>query len=197
MEEEDTIRLNDEKDVPDKLDNMEVQVYPRKVTEFIIKKPKGFFENIKDKLMFWRTPQIKKIINPELKQPIILFMKENGYIDIIEGAKSGLFIYQNKETGKRKGIILSPKKLNTLNIEPFPKCWIAYENEVSPYPTDVFMDAEDLEGIVRKIETNKGLLKDQASIISAKMWFWVAILGVLGIILYFGVKGGWFNGLFG
>ena len=75
--------------------------------------------------------------------------------------------------------------------------WIAYEGEMTPYPLDVLHDANEFVTIIRQMETNRNLAKDEAKLINARMWFWLAILGALGLLAYFGFQNGWFTQIFG
>lgn len=176
--------------------------YPRIVEKPFIRKKKTLLEKV-GRVLFY-IPTLGKYgsgkdeleVNPDLKQPLLQLIKDDGYTDIIEGVRKGLFIINDKN-GKQKGVLLSPNKLTTWNIKPYPKLWIAYENEMTPYPIDIYHDGEEFLSTIRTIETNRDLLKDQAKIISAKMWFWLAILGVILLGLYFGVKNGWLNSIFG
>jgi len=173
----------------------EVIEYPKVVEKPFKKKEEGFFS----RLAFWRKNSEKKyVVNDELKQPLLFLMRNDGYTEIIEGLKVGqVFTLEDKETGREKGILLSQKKLSTLNIEPYPKCWFASEDEMSPYPQDIEFSSGELVSIIRQVESTKGLLKDQASIINAKMMFWLAILGGIALLLYFGFKAGWIQSLIG
>ena len=168
-----------------------IQKYPNVVKIPFLKKRKTLIQ----KLMFWKK---NLSIEPySFKQPILFLMRNSGYIDVIEGVKAGgVFVLKDKDTGKEKGILLKQNKLFSLNIDEYPRCWIAHENSMAPYPVDVLQDSSDLVDIVRRIETTKGLLKDEAKVINAKMMFWLAILGMGGLILYFAMKNGWLTGLF-
>lgn len=174
----------------------EKQFYPRIVEKpLVLKKLKVWQFVIKLITLGLAYRKRKMIVNPDIKQPILMLMKDDGYVEWIEGVKKGLFII-NMKNGKQKGILLSPNKLTTLNIEPYPKMWVAYENEMTPYPIDIYHDGEEAVSIIRKIESNRDLLKDEAKLLSAKMWFWVAIIGMILLGLYFGIRGGWFEKIF-
>lgn len=174
----------------------EKQFYPRKVEQPFITKKLTFGQKLIKVFTLGIAYRKKKIIaNPKMKQPILLLIKDDGYTDFIEGVKKGMFIINMKD-GKQKGIMLSPNKLTTLNIEPFPKVWIAYENEMTPYPLDIYHDGEEALSIIRKIETNRDLLKDQAKLINAKMMFWVAVIGIILVGLYFAISNGWLDAIF-
>lgn len=186
-----------EKELEDKI----IQDYPK-----LVEKPfKVNREKLSRKLLRWSTlgfffkkePEIA--LKDDLKQPLLFLIRDDGFTDIIEGVKpNAIFRITPKGTDIQKGIILSPKKLTTLNIEPYYKTWIAYENEMTPYPLDIYHDSSELVSIVRTIQTSRNnALKDEAKVITAKMWFWLAILGVIGVILYFGMQNGWFNSLLG
>lgn len=180
------------------IEGSEKQNYPRKVDTLITTKKAWYNKYIFTPLLWIVTlgmykPKGKKVINAKLVQPLLLLLKDDGYIDVIEGVKPGLFVVNIKGTDKQKGIFLGANKLRTLNMEPYPKVWTAYENEMSPYPLDVYHDAEEALAIIRKIATNRDLLKDQAKLMTAKMWFWVAIIGVCLVGVYFAIQQGWFD----
>lgn len=177
----------------EELEGREVVSYPRLVEKPFVKKNKGFFGS----LMFWKTTKNVEV-NPNLKQPVLFLQRNDGYTDVIEGLKVGqVFTLIDKETGREKGILLSQNKLTTLNIEPYPKCWFGHEDEMTPYPNDMKFSSGELVSIIRQVESTKGLLKDQATLINAKMMFWLAIIGGIALLAYFGFKAGWIQALLG
>jgi hypothetical protein len=201
MDENKNVESLGEKIPQEVIENEEKQYYPKIVEKPFIPKKKPFWKKLLRVLLFIPTfgrygrSKIDEImVNPDLKQPILQLIKDDGYTDWLEGVKKGLFIINMKDN-KQKAILLSPNKLTTLNVEPYPKMWIAYENEMTPYPIDIYHDGEEALSIIRKIETNRDLLKDEAKLISAKMMFWIAIIGISLVGIYFGIKNGWFEGL--
>lgn len=178
--------------------NVERQYYPRKVENPFKRRELSFWQKLGKFLTFGLyNPQGELIMYPDLKQPLLFLMNDNGYTDILEGVNMGLFIKEDKNTGKQKGIYLSQRKLTTLNIEPYYKVFIAYENEMTPYPADVMHDAEEFVTITRKMMANQNLLKDEAKLVSAKMMFWGVILGIILLGIYLGFQQGWFKSIFG
>ncbi len=184
-------------------DDLEEIKYPRLRTEIFKVEKKGAVRGIMGLLglgflMNKKGKKSDKQLSSDLKQPLLFLMRSNGYIDVIEGLKvNSLFTLDDEGSKKKKGIILTPKKLQTLNLEPYPKCWIANEDEMLPYPQDINFDAGEFVQIVRKIETTKGLLKDESALLNAKMWFWLAIIGIVLTGLYFAFREGWFTQIFG
>lgn len=180
-----------EKITPDELEDAPVMEYPKLIDKPFVPKKRTFWQKV-----FGKGKKGYEF-NPEIKQPILQLIKDDGYTDWIEGVRAGLFKVKKKGSNEERGIILQPKKLTTLNIPPFPKGWIAYEREMTPYPVDIYHDSGELVGIIRKIEANRNLLKDEAQLISAKMWFWLAIIGAIGLLLYFGFRNNWFASIVG
>jgi hypothetical protein len=164
--------------------------YPKLVEKLFTSKKKTIIES----LQFWKKDKI--MVNPILKEPLLFLMRNDGYTDVLEGLTAGrVFTLKDKESNLEKGILLKQNKLTSLKIEPYPKCWFAHEDEMLPYPTNILNDSEELVGIIRKMETTKGLLKDEAKLINAKMMFWLAIMGMLIFGAYMGFKAGWFGGI--
>lgn len=172
------------------LQGEEIIEYPKIVEKPFVKKKKSLLKRLFSK-------ESNLAMNPELKPNLLFLVRDDGYTDCIEGVKSGLFLINKKGSNDKRGIFLSPKKLTTLKVEPYPKVWIAYEREMTPYPLDIMHDSEEIVSMIRTYESNRSLLKDEAKIINAKMMFWLAIIGGLGVLVYIGMKNGWFNGFFG
>ncbi len=197
-EEKEKKRVYINKDEED-IDRLEEVEYPRIVKEVFKKKNQGIISKIKEIFGFGDKEMKEKIkLEKTLKYPLLFLLKNDGYIDVIEGLKvNSLFTMKEKKGNEKKGIILTSKKLHTLNLEPYPKCWIASEDEMLPYPSDIMYDAGEFVKIVRKIETTKGLLKDESKLLNAKMWYTIAVLGMILLIAYFGFQNGWFDKILG
>lgn len=96
----------------------------------------------------------KKTPITELKEGVVLLAREDGYIDILQGVKSGKLRIK-AQNGEYKSILLPDgmkKKLryagNSYN------CWMAYENCAIALPEDPILEAEMLEKIVSKVVMN-------------------------------------------
>lgn len=90
------------------------------------------------------------------KGNIILFMKDDGKIEIKEEAESGILTVTDKDGDSNKHII-DPKKIYTLE-NPFGddyKCWVLYEGEAFCYPSDVVYDATVFNNIMIQYEANR------------------------------------------
>lgn len=175
----------------DEIKDMYEQSYPKIINQPFKKKSKGFLGFLK----FWKKTE-KEFI-PNVKEYLLQLITETGKVEWLEGVKPGLFKMRDKKSGKEKGIILQQKKVLTHNFPPFPRGFIAHENEMTPYPLDIYHDSEELVGIIRRIQSDRNVLKDQAKIIHAKMLFWLAIIGVSLFGVYHAFSQGWIKLPFG
>lgn len=95
-----------------------------------------------------------KILGTRLyKSPIIMFIHDDGEVEVIEDAKAGIF-NMNIE-GENSRYVLEPRKLLSL---PSPdkdqdlKGWILSESEAQAYPVDVVQDAAQFDNICKEFE---------------------------------------------
>lgn len=145
---------------------------PGYVREPFLTKKKGFFDKFRK--------QGKTEVAKELKEPLLLLMKENGYTEIIEGAKPGRFTLDTP--GGLKEIFLSPDKQTTLKYgEDYYKTWVAHENEFFPYPVSPVDSAETFKKVLQKIAMNYREANDQSYKARGKMWLY--ILGGIALVL--------------
>lgn len=175
--------------------------------DFIINKATKKRDELVDSVKFLNKPRkVKKVFlreqklipklmaklkrNPlplqkELQEPLLFLMKENGYTDIIEGVKAGEFTIATPKG--EKTIVLSPDKFTTLKYgEQYYKCWIAYENSMSPYPENPIHNAEMYRKTTQKLAMN-WRDRDEAMLITAKTKMWIYIIGAvtIGLVLLF------------
>lgn len=104
----------------------------------------------------WKHLWFKKVTIETMKQPILILIKENGDVSIIEKVKTGLFEMTstfNKE--ENKAINLTANKLLNLKYgSENIKCWIAYESEAVPYPLKINQDSRDFYQIIKRVAMN-------------------------------------------
>lgn len=87
------------------------------------------------------------------KSPIIMFIHDDGEVEIIEDAKAGIF-NMNIE-GENSRYVLEPRKLLSLpspDKEQDLKGWILSESEAQAYPVDVVQDAAQFDNICKEFE---------------------------------------------
>jgi len=98
----------------------------------------------------------KKVTAKSIKQPVLLLMRDNSDLDIIQGVKSGMFeIVSSFNKAENKCINLNPNKLLNLNYGGESiKCWVAYESEAVTYPLDVNQDSRDQYQIIKRLAMN-------------------------------------------
>lgn len=151
---------------------------PRKIKKAFITTEK-LIEKIKNRIL-----NIKKIPEiTELQEPVLLLMKENGYMDTIENVKAGEFTIQT--TKAEKTIQLTPEKLVSWNCgDKKIKTWVAYENCMSPYPENPIHNAEMYRKTTQKLAMN-WRDRDETDLINATTKRWLYIIGaiVIGLVL--------------
>ena len=150
---------------------------PKKVKKAFLKSSK-FIDRMKNKISNQPMP-----VEKELDEPLLILMKENGYTDIIEGVKAGEFVIKTPK--QEKSIYLTPDKLTTIKYgENYYKCWIAYENCMSPYPEDPIHNAEMFRKTTQKLAMN-WRDRDDISIMNTKTKMWLYIIGgvVIAVVL--------------
>jgi hypothetical protein len=122
----------------------------------------------------------------ELQEPLLFLMKENGYTEIIEGAKAGEMIIATPRG--EKAIMLTPDKITTLKYGgDYYKAWIAYENSATPYPEDPLHTAEMYKKTTQKLAMNWKDVDSDAPLWEAKTKFylWIIAAIVIALILIF------------
>lgn len=144
----------------------------------VVKRPflkGGFVDNI-----------FRKEARERLKEPVLLLLREDGFIDVVENVKTGIFKI-NANTEKEKAIDLIPEKLQKLRYNgEFYTAWMAYENEFIPYPTNVKHDSKSIYGLLKTAVINKDKLSGGAGTLfgmNAKSLF-ILMIGI-AIVLYF------------
>ena len=159
--------------------------YPRKLDRPFLYQKKGFFKKTEGEV-------------PELKEYVLLLMKNNGHTDFIEGVTAGEFLLQNAHSKEEKTIVLTPNKLTTINYNnQYFKGWIAHEDNVSPYPQEPLHNAEMYRKTVQKLAMNYRDANEAKYLeAKAKMWIWIALGGlVVGYIIFLLARNmGWMGG---
>lgn len=146
------------------------QKTPTEVTEPFLKA--GFFEKT------FKRREYKK----ELKEPLLFLMTTTGDIKVFENMEPGVFRIGSEDN--QKGIHLTANKMQRLlyNGERY-KCWVAYEEEMSPYPHDVIHDSGLFLKLIQKISLNYRELDQKQFVAKGKMW--LMILAGVAIVIYF------------
>lgn len=97
--------------------------------------------------------------------PLLLLMKENKTIEVIEGVEAGKIRF-NTQDGKdsekaNKGVLIDPVKKHFLKYgdESIP-IYVAYEGEGTCYPSDVTRDSSSLALIFKKVILEYSLLRE-------------------------------------
>lgn len=184
----------DELGVMEDLDKIKEEVDKRKKELIEIlkkrKKPKSIKREFlkTQRLLPNLIAKIKKTSAPiesNVQEPVLFLMKDNGYVDPIEGVQAGEFIMSTPKG--EKAMFLSPDKLVTLKYgEQYIKCWFAYENCMSPYPENPIHNAEMYRKTTQKLAMN-WRDRDEATMITAKTKMWLYIIGgiVIALVLLF------------
>lgn len=120
----------------------------------------------------------------EYQSPIVLFMQEDGGIEIKEEAASG--ILRVEEGGETRRFVLDPKKMFSL---PNPlgddyKCWVHYEAEAFSYPCEVVYDASVFNNIMIQYEANQMDEDFRLANLNIRKWGMIifGIIFILGVI---------------
>lgn len=144
----------------------------------------GLVARIKNKLKIGRTIDQEGntiTIKKELKEPILLLMKDNGFMETIEDVKPGEFI-MSTSVGE-KSINLVPNRLTSWKYGgQVYKTWVAYENCMSPYPEDPIHNAEMYRKTTTKIALNYRD-RDEAKLFEGKGKMWLLIIGGIAIAI--------------
>ena len=133
----------------------------------------------------------------DLRQPLLLLIRESGDIEIHENVPSGEFHILNEDTNTDKMIILTNSKLLSLDYgKRSYTTWVAYENEATPYPVNVKHDSGTLVQLVAKVSNELEDLNRPENL-KAKYNF-IIMMVVIGLIaLLLAANYGVFNNLFG
>lgn len=144
----------------------------------------------------WLKKEPEKV--EELKEFVLVLMKNNGHSDFIEGVQAGEFYMKSADGKQEKSILLTPNKLTTFNYNgQYFKGWIAHEDNMSPYPQDPVHNGEMFRKTTQKIAMN---YRDanEAKYLEARTKMWLYIIGgiILGLyVLYIIAKNaGWLAG---
>ena len=135
--------------------------------------------------------------NADLRQPLLLLIKEGGEIEIHQNVPSGEFHIVNEDTNEEKMILLTNSKL--LSLEYGGKSyttWVAYENEATPYPTNVKHDSGTLVQFAAKIANELEDLNEPENK-KMKYNFIIMMVVIVGIGLLVIFQSGMLNNLFG
>lgn len=148
----------------------------------LIKKP-----FIKTQNLIQKITKKEGKITEELEEPLLLLIKENGYIEPIQGVKAGEFtIEQETSQGKPtlKTIYLTPEKIRKLKYGEGSTyyCWVAYENDFDPYPFDPVHGSEMFYKIVQKIAMNYRE-RDEQNDMAGKGKMWFMIIGGIALLI--------------
>lgn len=135
----------------------------------------------------------EKIDKLKSNDPYLLLMMNDGTSRWISDVREGLFTLEKK----KKSIDLENKKLFSLNYHGEEiKHWVAYEDEATAYPTNVIHDSKRLNGTLRKIVFDYTELNRNDKKFNPLVVFMI-VACIVTIIVYLGVKNGWFAGLMG
>lgn len=149
-------------------DNME------KVNEPFLEKT-GIIAKIKKKITG------DAVIKEELAEPLLFLMRNDGYMDVIEGVQPGTFTLGDGDV--EKSIQLTPEKQTSLRYgDNYYKCWVAHEDCATPFPQDPIHLAEQFHKIVQKLRMN-WRDRDEATLWKAKGGFWFKVLIGLGLLI--------------
>ena len=116
--------------------------YPRKLTTPFLEEKKKFLSN-----------KIEQ--KEELKEFVLLLMKNNGHTDFIEGVQPGEFFLKSADGKQEKSILLTPNKLTTFTYnKQYWKGWVAHEDNMMPYPQDPLHNGEMYRKTTQKLAMN-------------------------------------------
>lgn len=142
----------------------------------------------------------KKVETVEkLKEGVLLLIREDGYIDVLQNVKSGTLIIKTQK-GEKKKIFLPDGLKRKLRYggREIANCWVAYENCGIALPEDPIMEAELLEKITSKLAMN---FKDANEIKGQEIkkeiikYVIIGIVIIILIIMSQGIKPGTLSGI--
>lgn len=126
-----------------------------------------------------------KIPYPKLQQPIMLLMRNNGFMELLQNVQAGEFILQQKNNNVKKSILITPNKEFSWrqgNGE-FIKTYVCHEDHMCPLPEDPLHNSEMFFKTTQKIIMNYKQRDETPKLLDAKGKFYLKILIGAGIIL--------------
>lgn len=153
----------------------------------------------------WQKISTMTEYKQNFKEPLLILIRANNTIEIIEGIKPGAYITKakeqtaenNQQENKKEYIELAPSKLLKIYYGgKYFSCWIANELDGIPYPHEIKHDSHLLYLLVKRFALSwKEFKEGDKSKIDYKMWFWI-IAGTL-IFLYLAFQYGWIDKILG
>lgn len=116
----------------------------------------------------------------QLKSPFVIYMRDDGQLEIRENAEPGLLEIDRKDDDPARHV-LDPKKIQTMENplgENDYKLWIVSEGEAFSYPIDVVYDATVFNNIMIQTEANWKEFELGMKSLDIKKW------GTIGFIIF-------------
>lgn len=123
-----------------------------------------------------------------LKEPVLQLMRRDGVIEIYEGMTEGEYEYVHSDGEPRIMLFRRAKQFTLTYGRDVCKCYIAHEDEITPYPVDPIVTSEEFTHIILK--TRDDVDKYKAAEIEAQGMKWqniligLAILGIVLVVIY-------------
>lgn len=138
-----------------------------------------------DKKGLWKRSKITK--KPKrYKEPILMEIKKNGEMDIIENVKPGNYRMRTPE-GKQVIVHLDPKKMQMIpdGMGDDYRGFVHYEEELGCYPSDVVSDLTNATNIITNLQAqyrDLDLMGKLGTIININTLKWI-IMGAIGLLM--------------